>query len=182
MRLCRACIAALFLASVYIVQSEETTPVKMEQLRLYIPIPELEKRVGTDVEPLAAYVKALEKTAAIFLQKESRPQAKGLLIAVGIAGGRKAKVWCQAVDGDCPRKLLTQLEDMLARVEPITLKRPPMAFGMEISLWGKKPQKYPEFPDAWVEAAKKSSTKLLIPPDELFKSIWPEATTGTLRP
>ena len=154
----------------------------MEKLRLYIPIPEFENRVGTDVEPLTAYVKTLEKTAAAFLQKESRPQAKGLLIAVGIAGGRKAKVWCQAVEGDCPRKLLAQLEDVLAQVEPITLKRPPMAFGMEMSLWGKKPQKYPEFPDVWLEAAKKSSTKLLIPPDELFKSIWPEAAHRTLRP
>lgn len=91
-RLCRrACVAALFLASVYIVQSEETTPAKMEKLRLYIPIPELENRVGTDVEPLAAYVKALEKTAAAFLQKEGRPQAKGLLIAVGLLAVRKRK-------------------------------------------------------------------------------------------
>jgi len=175
-RLCKwASIAGLLFASAYIGRSEEPRPAKMEQLRLYVPISELENRVGTDVEPLAAYVKSLERTAVGFLQKESKPEAKGLLIAVGITGGKKAKVWCQAVDGDCPRKLLTQLEDMLGEVEPITLKRPPMAFAMETSLWGKTPQKYPEFPETWIEASKKSITKLMIPPDELFKTLWPES-------
>jgi hypothetical protein len=173
-----ASIAGLLFASVDIIRSEEPRPAKMEQLRLYIPIPELETRVGTDVESLAAYVKSLEKTAAGFLQKETKPQAKGLLIAVGISGSKKAKVWCQAVDGDCPSKLLTQLQDVLAQVEPVTLKRPPMAFGMEMSLWGKRPQKYPEFPETWVEAAKQSGTKLLIPPDELFKTLWPESVVA----
>jgi hypothetical protein len=170
-----AFIAGLFFASFNIGRSEETKPAKMEQLRLYVPISELENRIGADVEPLAAYIKSLEKTTSGFFQQQARPQTKGLLIAVGVAAGKKAKVWCQAVDGDCSRKLLTQLEDVLTQVESITLKRPPMAFAMEMNLWGKKPQKYPEFPETWIEVAKKSSTKLLIPPDELFKTLWPES-------
>ena len=47
-------------------------------------------------------------------------------------------------------------------------------FYRPVNLFGQKPKKYPEFPQSWVEAAKKSETKLLLPPDDLFKIIWPD--------
>jgi hypothetical protein len=43
-----------------------------------------------------------------------------------------------------------------------------------LKLFGQKPDKYPEFPQSWVDATKKSETKLLLPPDDLFKKIWPD--------
>jgi hypothetical protein len=112
--------------------------------------------------------------AAEVLGKEKPPQAKGLLIAVGIKSRTKTRVWCQAVDGDAPTELLQRLEQELAKVEAVDLKKAPAAFAVEISLFGQKPAKYPEFPDSWLRAAKMHRTKFLVPPDDLFKIIWPD--------
>jgi hypothetical protein len=155
-------------------QCEEPKPADLNQLRLYVPIPQLEDRFGKDVEPLATYIKALEKRAGEILAKEDKPNAKGLLIAVGIKSKKNTRIWCQAVAGDAPEALLRKLEKELAKVEAVDLKKGPAGFAMEVSLFGQKPDKYPEFPQSWVEAAKKSETKLLLPPDDLFKIIWPE--------
>ncbi len=156
------------------VSADEPKPAELDRLRLYVPIPQLEERFGTDVRPLANYAKALEKRAAEVLSKEKPPRAKGLLVAVGIKSKTKTRVWCQAVDGDAPVELLQRLEKELAKVEAVDLKKAPAGFAMEIKLFGQKPAEYPEFPDSWVEAAKESETKLLLPPDDLFKSIWPD--------
>jgi hypothetical protein len=155
-------------------KADDAKLADLNQLRLYVPIPEFEDRFGKDVEPLANYIKALEKKAGDLLSKEKRPEAKGLLITVGIKSKTKTKVWCQAVDGEVPAELLQRLEKELAKVEGVDLKKGPAGFAMEVNLFGRKPAKYPEFPDVWLEAAKKNQNKLLIPPDELFKSIWPE--------
>jgi hypothetical protein len=56
----------------------------------------------------------------------------------------------------------------------VDLKKGPAGFALEANLFGQKPGKFPEFPQVWIDAAKKSETKLLLPPDELFKSIWPD--------
>jgi uncharacterized protein YggU (UPF0235/DUF167 family) len=153
---------------------EDPKPADLNQLRLYVPIPQLEDRFGKDVEPLANYIKALEKRAGEILAKEKQPKAKGLLIAVGIKSKKNTKIWCQAVDGDAPAELLQVLEKELAKVEAVDLKKGPAGFAMEVNLFGRKPDKYPEFPQSWIDAAKKSETKLLLPPDDLFKAIWPD--------
>jgi len=155
-------------------QCQESKPAGLHQLRLYVPIPQLEDRFGKDIEPLAEYIKALEKRAGEILAKEEKPKAKGLLIAVGIKSKKNARIWCQAVEGDAPEALLGKLEKELAKVEAVDLKKGPAGFAMEVNLFGQKPDKYPEFPQSWVEAAKKSETKLLVPPDDLFKIIWPD--------
>jgi len=49
-----------------------------------------------------------------------------------------------------------------------------MAFALQLELGGRKVEKFPEFPAVWVEAAKKRAGTLLIPPDELFETIWPD--------
>jgi hypothetical protein len=152
----------------------DSKPADLNQLRLYVPIPQLEDRFGKDVEPLANYIKALEKRAGEILAKEEKPKAKGLLIAVGIKSKKNTRVWCQAVEGDAPEALLRQLEKELAKVEAVDLKKGPAGFAMEVNLFGQKPAKYPEFPQTWVDAAKKSETRLLLPPDDLFKIIWPD--------
>jgi hypothetical protein len=153
---------------------QDAKPADLNQLRLYVPIPQLEDRFGKDVEPLANYVKALEKRAGEVLAKEDKPEAKGLLVAVGIKSKKDTRVWCQAVEGEVPEAVLRKLEGELAKVEAVDLRKGPAGFAMEVNLFGRKPDKYPEFPDRWVAAAKKSETKLLLPPDELFKVIWPD--------
>src|SRR5262249_2112923 len=124
--------------------------------------------------PLAADIKALEKRAGEVLAKEKQPKAKGLLIAVGIKSKKSTRVWCEAVEGEAPAELLQLLEKELTKVEAVDLLKGPAGFALEVNLFGGKPEKYPEFPQSWIEAAKKSKTMLLIPPDELFKTIWPD--------
>src|ERR1041384_8493272 len=68
---------------------------EMSRLRLYAPTNELSSRVGEDVKPLVNYIKALEKGASTCLEKETLPRAKGLLIAVGLKPGKKARGGCQ---------------------------------------------------------------------------------------
>ncbi len=154
--------------------SEEPKPADINAVRMYVPNPQLAERFGEDIESLAKYVKAVEKKANDILAKETKPKAKGLLIAVGIKSKKNTRVWCQAVDGEIPEELLKKLETELAKIEAVDLKKSPAGFGLEIKLFGQKPEKFPEFPKLWVDAAKKTDKGILIPPDELFKSIWPD--------
>ncbi|MGC4006888.1 MAG: hypothetical protein QM811_28695 [Pirellulales bacterium] len=151
----------------------EPQPVELDQLRLYVPIPELEDRFGSDIKPLATYVKALEKRSRELLEQEKPPKAKGLLVAVGMKSKASNRIWCEAVDGDMPAELLKRIEKELALIEGVDLKKGPAGFALEVKLFGQKPEKYPEFPSSWIEAAKKHQTPL-SPPDELFKNIWPD--------
>src|SRR4051794_3756694 len=118
---------------------QDSKPAELNQLRLYVPIPQLEDRFGKDVGPLANYIKALEKRAGEILAKEEKPEAKGLLIAVGIKSKKNTRVWCQAVEGDATEALLRKLEKELAKIEAVDLKKGPAGFAMEIKLFGQKP-------------------------------------------
>ncbi|WP_020470410.1 hypothetical protein [Zavarzinella formosa] len=167
-------LAGMMLCLTSVAAAEEAKPAALNQLRLYVPIPQLESRFGKDVMPLVAYIKALEKRLGEILAKEKQPKAKGLLIAVGIKSKKKTRIWCEAIGGEAPDELLRLIEKELAMIEALDLVKSPAGFAMEINLFGQKPDKYPEFPQSWVDAAKKSETKLLLPPDDLFKSIWPD--------
>jgi hypothetical protein len=164
--------AAVVLHVVRFAAAEEPQPAKLHQINMCVPIPQLTDRFGKDAKPVSMYIKALEKRAGEILAKEKQLSAKGLLIAVGIKSKADTRVWCEAVDGDMPEELLQQLETELAKIEAVDLKVAPAAFGVEINLFGQKPEKFPEFPKSWVDAAKKSKTAL-VPPDDLFKTIWP---------
>jgi hypothetical protein len=147
---------------------------ELNQIVLYVPIPELEERFGEDAAgKLSAYIKTLLRGASKILSINEKPKAKGILIAVGIKSNGRAKVWCQAVDGDIPQKLLQQLERGLAKVEPVDLKKGPAGFGMEVNLYGEKPSTFPRFPDVWLEADSNRKV-VIVPPDDLFGIIWPD--------
>jgi hypothetical protein len=120
------------------------------------------------------YIKAIEKATGTLLEGEDLPKAKGLLIAVGIKPGKKARVWCQSVEGEIPAKVLQKLEKELAKVETIALNNGPVAFGMEVKVRGSEVGRFPEFPSVWLEAARKVEGTRLVPPDDLFKLIWPD--------
>jgi hypothetical protein len=153
--------------------SAANQPAKLNSVRLYIPIPQLEERLGDDPQRIASYIKALEKRTAEIIGQQASVPAKGLLIAVGFQSKTKTRVWCQAVEGELPPELLKQLEQELTAVEAFDLLKSPAAFGLEVNLLGQSPAKFPEFPDPWLEAAKANDVPL-SPPDELFKIIWPE--------
>jgi hypothetical protein len=170
----RAIAAACWVACLAAVsQAQEPKVVDLNSVRLYLPDETLRQRLGDNVSPLGEYIKLLQKETAAFCDKAEKPKAKGLLITVGVKPGKKARVWCDAVDGEVPAETLAQLEKKLEEVAPVAIKHGPIAFAVEIKLWGQKPEKFPEMPKAWKEAAKKSKEPLLIP-DGLFKAIWPD--------
>ena len=156
-----------------VVPEKERRDFEHNQLRLYVPIPDLPKRTGDDVEPLANYVRALDDPLQRWLEKE-KPQAKGLLIAIGIKVGKKSRAWCQSVEGEIPADALQRLEKDLGEVPTIDVKKEPVAFGMEVLIRGQKVEKFPEYPEVWLDGLKKSKGKVIVPPDELFKVIWPD--------
>jgi tetratricopeptide (TPR) repeat protein len=148
-------------------------PAKLNSVRLYIPIPQLEERLGKDPMLIANYIKALEKRTADVIGEESSVPAMGLLIAVGFKSKVQTRIWCQPVEGELPPEFVQKLEDELAAVPAFDLLKAPAAFGLEIKLFGQSPDRFPEFPDVWLEAAKTNSVPL-SPPDDLFKIIWPD--------
>jgi phosphotransferase system HPr-like phosphotransfer protein len=154
--------------------ADEPKPVALSQIVLYVPVPVLEERLGKDVRPLANYIKALEKRAEEVLSEGKQPEAKGLLVVVGIKSRSDTRIWCQAVDGKVAAELLQRLEEELAKVEAVDIKQGAASFAMQVNLFGQKPKRFPRFPDVWLEEAEKSNTKLMIPPDELFERIWPD--------
>jgi len=149
--------------------AQEKSVVELNSVRLYLPDEDMRERAG-DATPLANYVKALQKEATAFWEKAPRPEAKGVLVAVGVKPGKKARVWCDPVDGAIPVATLAQLERKLGEVPAVAVKRGPIAFALEINLRGQKPKEFPGAPKAWAEAAKKANKPLTIP-DDLFQII-----------
>jgi hypothetical protein len=140
-------------------------------VRLLVPIPELEKRLGKDPAVISEFIKAVELAALAALAEAKLPEAKGLIVTVGMKPSGGTKVWCEAVEGEIPADLLKKLEKQVSAVKPCPVKDN-MAFTLELKLAGRKVEKFPEFPAAWLEAAKKKEGTVLVPPDELFKEIW----------
>jgi hypothetical protein len=140
---------------------------------LYLPDSELHRRLGDDATPLADYIKVLVSTTTEFLKKSAEPEAKGLLIAVGIKPGKRSRIWCDAVNGKIPPGTLAELEKVLSEVPAIDVREGPMAFAIEIRLGTRAVKEFPMFPAAWSEAIKKSGDQFTIP-DGLFKIIWPD--------
>ena len=148
----------------------KTMVIELKSVRLYLPNDILRQRLGNDAGLLPDYVAALHRRANSFLETAGRPAAKGILIAVGVRPNKKAKVWCDAIDGEIPGELLRELEQALGEMPAVEVKQGPIAFAIEAGLWRQTPGNFPGMPKAWVEA---SSASLMIP-DELFKVIWPE--------
>jgi len=149
------------------------TAVELSSVRLYLPDSELHRRLGDDATPLADYIKVLVSTTTEFWKKSAEPEAKGLLIAVGIKPGKRSRIWCDAVNGKIPPGTLAELEKVLSEVPAIDVREGPMAFAIEIRLGTRAVKEFPMFPAAWSEAIKKSGDQFTIP-DGLFKIIWPD--------
>jgi hypothetical protein len=155
-------------------QAATTNTAQLTQLRMYVPIPDLPARIGDDVNPLTDYVKALTAAAGKFFETNEVTSTKGLLIAVGVKHNKKSRVWVETVEGKMADGILRRLERNLETIEPIAVRDRPFAFGMQVNLRGQKVKEFPKFPAVWLEAAKKTESNLLIPPDDVFKVIWPD--------
>lgn len=162
---------ALFLCA-GLAPAEGQGMTKLNSIRLYVTDAKLRERAG-DVGPLAEYIQSLRREADAFWAAADRPDADGLLVAVGVRPGGKSRAWCEPVGGDVPPATLDKLAAALAKVEPVRVKGGPIAFAMELGLGGRMPAEFPVMPRAWTEAAKRSKEPPTVP-DGLFKVIWPE--------
>jgi hypothetical protein len=151
----------------------EAKVIEIRSVHVYVPnalIPDRFKGPGREV---GEYFNTLGRKADEILEKAVRPKAKGIFIGIGIRSKSEVRIWCEAVEGDAPAALLRQLERELAKVPAVDLKRAPVALGMAINLHGQKPASFPEFPSAWVRAAKENDINQIVPPDYIFETIWP---------
>jgi|GEM_PF-1754508 len=155
-------------------ETAETGSAKFLETALYVPTPQLEARFGTDPKPLGDYVNELKARVNAILAETEPVGAKGLLVAVGLKTDRRSKVWCQAIEGSIPAALLKTLERELADIEAIALKAGPAGFGLKFGLNGQSPDTFPKVPERWSDAAQSTRSKMLIPPDDLFKILWPD--------
>ena len=156
-------------------EAEKPSPMKYEGLVLYVPTTIAGERLGTDPRPVADYVNALGKRLRAILSEADTGSARGLLVAVGIKTNNRSKVWCQAIEGELPPALLKTIERELGEVPAVDLKVGPAGFGLKFGLNGQTPSKWPEVPERWNDAAQSSRSKKIIPPDDVFKILWPDA-------
>src|SRR5262245_45133867 len=105
-----AFLSSCLLSLSVVFAAAEPTPTELNSVRLYVPIPLLPERFGDDAEPIGDYIKSLQQRTDEILSKEKPPEAKGLLVAVGIKSKRNTRIWCEAVDGEIPEELLRRLE------------------------------------------------------------------------
>ena len=135
----------------------------------------ISQRIG-EIEAFGDYVKTIWRKAdeIVAKAKTADVKAKGLVITVGIKAKSKVRIWCDAVEVEMPSDLLRQLEKELALVEAIDLQQAPVAFALNMKLFNRQPAKFQKFPPSLTEAAKKHGIKVIIPPDDLFKKIWPD--------
>ncbi len=163
-----ATIVLLFPA---VARSDEKARFDVQIIRLLVPIPQIERRLGTDdVKPLAEYTKSVEKSALEFWSGRDKPPADGLLITIGIKPGKKARVWCEAVGGEIPDKVLSELEAKLSKIKTVDTKEN-FAYSLECRLGEKEAKGFPIIPKKWSDASK-SAKKPPVVPDEMFPLIW----------
>lgn len=145
----------------------------VDHILLLIPTPELPDRVG-DVEPLANYLKVVWRKVdeVMSTTKADEVKAKGLMVIVGIKSKSKVRIWCESIDGVIPAELLRKIEKEVGQLEAIDVKKAPVAFALNMKLFGRQPGKFEKVPVTWAEAAKKHGVDVVIPPDDLFKHIW----------
>lgn len=138
----------------------------------YNPNAQLLER-SVDVTSFSDYIGRLEKAAISILADYARPDARGLLIAVGVKPGKKVKVWCEAVEGEIPEMILRKLEAELEKIPTLDIKKGPIAFSLAGPLWNRTVKEFPKLPDAWMKACSSSGKDTTVP-DGLFKIIWPD--------
>lgn len=128
---------------------------------------------GSDAQSLSEHIARLMAVTSDLLGEQAEEGASGMLIAVGVKPGRKARVWCEAAGGKLSVFFLSFLEKELAKVPPIDVINGPIAFIVKVALWDRQAAGFPELPTEWTVAAA-AEGKVFSIPDGLFKLIWPD--------
>jgi hypothetical protein len=110
---------------------------ELNSARLYLPDEKLRARMGNDATPMAEYIEGLKEASNAFWAGREPASAKGLLIAIGVKPGKSARVWCEPVEGEIPKEVLSSCERALEEVVPLDVREGPVAFALEMRMWGR---------------------------------------------
>jgi hypothetical protein len=77
---------------------QEKRVIELKQCRLYVPLYELDPRLGDNpshfadyAESLADYTKSVVKETTAFWENAERPNAKGMFVAIGLKPGKQGR-------------------------------------------------------------------------------------------
>lgn len=164
-------LATTFLNTSFAFAANPKAPTKVNSARLYLPDNLMVERMGNNVQPLVNYIKSLEKEIDRFWLTQPPPNAKGVLVAVGIKPGKKARAWCEAVEGTIPAATLRSFEQSLSKVATIDVQKGPIAFALNVELFDKHATKFPIVPKVWMDTGKNPKARGIVP-DGPFKVLW----------
>lgn len=143
-------------------------------VHLLNPDAELRVRIRSDIKALSDYFAALVRIIDTWKTQQASRASAGLLVAVGVKPGRRARVWCES--GSDPDLLLdTELSALsaeLSGVTPLEVVKGPIAFVLRPSQ-GEPSDGVPPLPCSWQRAAATYGRPLRIP-DMLFDLVWPD--------
>lgn len=143
-------------------------------VHLLNPDAELRVRIRSDIKSLSDYVAALVRIIAAWKTPQASHASAGLLVAVGVKPGRRARVWCES--GSDPDPLLdaalSSLSVELSGVTPPEVVQGPIAFVLRPGK-GQPTNGEPPLPRSWQRVAATYGRPLRIP-DMLFDLVWPD--------
>lgn len=148
-------------------------PGQVAGVHLLLADAELKQRLGGRTKPLADYIRTLVRATSAYWKKAGPPEVNGLLIAVGIKPGKKARVWVDGVEGSILVDDVERMQAQLGAIPTIEVNHGPVAFTIKLAFPEKAVKSFPKFPFDWEHATSNSKEPLEIP-DELFKVIWPD--------
>jgi hypothetical protein len=147
---------------------------KLNTVQFITPMPELPKRMGSDVEPLMNFLQNLTTATARYLQPlKGKPSVAN--ITIGFAPGGRLRVWLvhwdEVLSAAQQNELTAQLEDLT----PVQVANRPVALNATLELFGASASKVDPaklaLPDEWKQALANGKGPVAIP-DGLPDTIW----------
>lgn len=152
-------------------------PFESKSIMLLQPDFILEERVPS-IEALAAYLKAVQDTAAHVLADEAPIPTGGFLVLAVRPGGR-SMAWLDLVPA-LPDAVDSKLRAAILRVPPFEARAGVVVVALKASLWGGTPSREFPHPAEWSRAMEGGSEAVEV--GDLVNQIWPESPATDVRP
>src|SRR5262245_64762654 len=93
-----------------LILAKDKKATELHSVRLYLPDEEMRRRLG-DARALGNYIKALVEVAKDYLERSPQPDAKGMLIAVGIKPEKRSRVGWDLGEGEIAPAVLSDVQE-----------------------------------------------------------------------
>ncbi|MET0547977.1 MAG: hypothetical protein ABW002_01730 [Xanthomonas sp.] len=145
-------------------------PFRLQNLMLLQPESVMRDRAES-VDALAAYVKALNATAARALSRVDAPRPAAGFVAVAVRPGGRSRIWLDVAPA-LPDPVANTLVTALERVPPFQAKGGVVVFALNVTLWDAPPtERQGPSPAAWQRAAEGQAAPMEI--GDLVDRVWP---------